>query len=476
VGGSPERFYIGFQFTKTDNKIPDVFFQANIAQSNQKQIGTAKGRRFGFDYHFSSYGNSVIQLTNGNVNTLGSTYTEATVGYAVWDKQYRFSQATAERLYNLDKYQFGQYVGADSPVINYDTDQQRFQISGLHTAEVIGNVVRAGYNNDGITLPNNPNAGDHCYKINKRPLLTNYTPELVPYLDQFVAKPASGSDNTYISQNVAIDPYSIMDAQSGLFIEDWIVPEHLWDESLVGIMGFRYNQFHNEDSTSSRQVRIKAHGANADLHNVNVITTNADVNEGDLIEYQQNTTDASMYSPCIPVGLQPSGHNFTAAEIGRYITPAITISPVKSINITAERLPTKTLRPYYTIRSDIIEENQALGGLTSGITLPIVAITNKANPFGDFLNGFAGELTFTNTIDRVLTRIRCSIHEPDGSAARCDLNSAVIFKIDQQIPAQLDLVSQLLESKKKSDQLIAEQLEDPDLEFKNVKYSKDLFQ
>jgi hypothetical protein len=108
--------------------------------------------------------------------------------------------------------------------------------------------------------------------------------------------------------------------------------------------------------------------------------------------------------------------------------------------------------------------------------MPIVAITNKANPYADFLNGFGSELIFTNTIDRVITRIRCSIHEPDGTFARTDLNSAVIFKIDQQIDADLNLVDTLLQSKKKSDQLIAEEAEEPELQFQNVKYTKDLFE
>jgi len=259
---------------------------------------------------------------------------------------------------------------------------------------------------------------------------------------------------------------------SGLFIEDWVVPEDSWDESLIGIMGYRYEQFHNPDTTSSRQVRLKASGANADLNNVNVITTNANVDEGDLIEYQMNSVAQSVYQPLNPVGVTPA----FASRGARYILPPITISPAESVNITAKRLPSKTLRPYYTIRSDIIGENQVLGGTTSGVTLPIVAITNKANPYGDFLNGFQGQITFTNTIDRVLTRIRCSIHEPDGTSARCDLNSAIIFRVDQQVQANMDVVGDLLNSKKKSDQLIAQELEDPEFEFSRVKYTKDLFQ
>ena len=261
-----------------------------------------------------------------------------------------------------------------------------------------------------------------------------------------------------------------MDAQSGLFIENWVVPEGFWDRSLVGIMGFRYNQFHNPNSTSSRQVRIKAHGANADLHNVNVITTNADVNEGDLIDYSkmiQGTGDFKITN-IVAKGAQETPSN--TLQQAYMVLPVITINPVESIKITAERLPTKTLRPYYTIRSDIIEENGYLGGTRSGITLPIVSVTNKANPYGDFLNGMGGDIVFTNTINRVLTRIRCSIHEPSGELARCDLNSAILFKINQQINADLSLVDTLLQSKNKEDVVEAEIAEEgPD--YSKVDYS-----
>jgi hypothetical protein len=243
-------------------------------------------------------------------------------------------------------------------------------------------------------------------------------------------------------------------------------------------MGFRYDQFHNPNSTNSRQVRIRAHGANADLNNVNVITTNAAVNENDLVDYSKNIFGSSTFqrTNAIQKQMKTGSADATVGTGDRNITPAITVSPAESVKINAQRLPTKTLRPYYTVRSDIISQNRYLGGTTSGITLPIVTVVNKANPYGDYLNGIGGQMTFTNTVDRVITDIRCSIHEPSGEFARVDNNSAVIFKIDQQINADLDLVGTLLDSKNKQDQQDAQLAEDPDLIFQGVKYTKDLFQ
>lgn len=472
-------YVIGFQFTRTGNKIPDHFFFTNASASpgDPTEVLGVGNRIFGYDFHFTAYGTAAMILFNGNSTEQGNSY-GSILGSTLWTSDYYFSQATTGKKYELEKYQFGMYLGAETPEIKYNEEQERFQLSNFHTPEKVGNTFDAAYNRptSQADAPDNPNADDPCYKINKRMLLWNYCPEMTPYTDNFDATTTGGSENAYISHNVGIDPWSVMDAQSGLFIEDWVVPENLWDVSLVGIMGFRYPQFHNPNTQSSRQVRLKATGANADLHNVNIITTNAIVSEGDIGAYQQNVVASKQITPVLPIALQPGGTGFTIP--GRYITPAITVSPVASVNITAERMPTKTLRPYYTIRSDIVSEpNQVMGGLTSGITMPIVAITNKANPYGDFLNGFQGQEVFTNTIEKTITRIRCSIHEPDGSAARCDLNSAVIFKIEQQVEAKLDIVGDLLQSKKKSDQLTAEELEDPELEFQNVKYqAKDLFE
>jgi len=451
--GGGTTYYIGFQFTRSGNKIPEIFFNANASAANRKELGSGLGRTYGFDRHFTSYGNSAMILYNGNVNLRGYNRGSDT------QKLYAFGQQDAEKIYYLDEYQFGIYLGADSALFNYDDTQQRFTLESLHTAEKVGNRDDAGFPSSSA-VPVNPNADEDCYKINKRMLNTNFTPEMTPYNNTFNASFAAPSKNAsveaYDSMNTNIAQYTVFDANSGLFIEDWLCPETLWDQSLAGIMGFRYDQFHNPNSTSSRQVRIQAHGSSAELNNVNVITTNADVPQGNLVEESRNIVNSNTFQISNPVAVNGLFHN--NVEDYRVITPAITISPAASVKITAQRLPTKTLRPYYTIRSDILLENNYIGGKTSGLTLPIVSITNKANPYGDYLNG-NGQITFTNTIDRVLTNIRCSIHEPDGEFARVDLDSAIIFKVDQQMPATLDLVSELLASKARADKKAAAQIE-----------------
>ena len=464
-------YYIGFQFTRTNNKIPDHFFHTNASyEATRKQLGVGGGRTFGFDYHFSAYGTMAMMIMNGNADKIGRNRNGTS------KIQYPPSQSTLSQGPSLEPYQFALYLGADSPIINYDDQQQRFQLSQFHTPELIGNPYNVGGVVPGGTIPASDDSDLPCYKINKRMLNTNWTPEMAPYQSQFNACVTAGSLQSFSSHNVNIAPYKVMDAHSGLFIEDWVVPEKYWNESLVGIMGFRYDQFHNPNTTNSRQVRLKAGGANSDLNNVNVITTNAIVNEADLVDYSKNIWGNSTYQRTIPVQKSVQTDPASGTPESRWITPAITISPAESVKINAQRLPTKTLRPYYTIRSDILSQNNYLGGETSGITLPIVSVTNKANPYGDYLNGIGSQITFTNTIDRVITDIRCSIHEPSGAFARVDNNSAVIFKIDQQINADLDLVGTLMASKNKKDQEQAQLLEDPYQGLENTIYSKDLFE
>ena len=436
VAGGSTRYYIGFQFTRTGNKIPGHLFHANASDGGAFQLGTGHGRFSGYDRHFSSYGNSMMLLTNGNFNTNGANFENFSF------KKYTYAQKFGQKSHDLDLYEAGLYLGADGPVMNFDEVQSRFAMTDLHTAETVGNRYDAGAKRTAGLIPDNPNAKDKCYKLNKAMLGNTYTPEMSPYTAEFNScgiGSASAIPATYVASNPNIVPYSVMDAHSGLFIEEWLVPERKWNNSLAGIMGFRYDQFvDTNDSAGS------------------TLTTSAIVNEADLIGYPHNIYSSPTFGILPAIG--KSG-TFGASQDARFITPPIVISPAESTTITAERLPSKTLRPYYTIRSDILLENNYLGGNRSGITLPIVSITNKANPYGDFLNGIGGDIVFTNTIDRVVTNIRCSIHEPNGELARVDDNSAVIFKIDQQQNAQLDLVTQLLESKKKADQAVAAQIE-----------------
>ena len=121
-----------------------------------------------------------------------------------------------------------------------------------------------------------------------------------------------------------------------------------------------------------------------------------------------------------------------------------------SIKLEAINLPRKMLKPYYCIRSDILDQTHYLGGEDSGQALNCVAIVNKISGFGDFYFGEESPYIFTCTQRKVLTSITTSIHSPDQKYANVNNDSCVIYKIIKNIPAQIDVLDQILQDTAKS--------------------------
>ena len=105
-------------------------------------------------------------------------------------------------------------------------------------------------------------------------------------------------------------------------------------------------------------------------------------------------------------------------------------------------------KPYYCVRSDIMSDSHFLGGQDSGQALPVVAIVNKIDGYGDFYFGEQSGFVFTNTKERMLTNITTSIHYPDQSFANVNLDSAIVYKITKEQPAVSNVVEQLLQEMK----------------------------
>jgi len=107
------------------------------------------------------------------------------------------------------------------------------------------------------------------------------------------------------------------------------------------------------------------------------------------------------------------------------------------------------LRPYYCIRSDIIDEPHYVGGETSNNTLPVVAICDKQYSGGDFYFSSETDFQFTITKNKTLTSITTSIHDPNQSFANVNNDSAVIYKIESQVVNDTSVAQELLEELKK---------------------------
>jgi hypothetical protein len=451
-----DKFYIGIQFTSTGNAVPEFLYNglSHIALST---IPGNLGRRFGWDYHFSAYGNPCMILYNGFVNANNH---DNSVGNYCYDLSENFfaghnieDDAGQTATKDMGPFYHELFLGADQPALGYDTNEDRFFFTNLHVSEKVGNPSEAGSVDPEVKA--NANADVPCYKINKRLLGTSYCPNVAPYTDGLQIT----ATNPYPAQVLMsnnMEPYIPYDAMGGIFIETVAVPEVLWNENLVGVLGFTYEQFNN--SEISRQVSIIDR---FNATNMKSITTQAQIQVADLISWSKNGFGNSIFSIASPALAIRKGTN-PAKTIYEPATIELDGSS-ESTKITAVNLPTKTARPYYTIRSDIIPQSNFFGGnqnlvkpTAGAVNRPVVGIVNKINGYGDFYSQESSQLVFTNTMKRVITQIKTSIHDPNGSYAKVDDASSVIYKIMKTKQIDLTPLNTLLESKKKSDIMIAE--------------------
>ncbi len=394
----------------------------------------------GFDFSFNSYGGVYACGINGRSD-------KGYLGVNKWAilNAEKTTAPKIEAIKPISGFLRYNYVGADNPLFKYDPDQQRFYFSNLHTPELAGqSAVGAGDNLKGEEREDNTqNGGAVVYKVNKRVSKYTYTPDMRPYVNEVPAtyKPTgmtSGIRNLVV-KNRNINSWSIFDSVSGVYFTDLGYDKEDFRNSMWGILGFTYDQlFSPETSSNNRTVRVSSDNKN----NLNIITTNATVVPSDLRNYIVNEYGAVYFTNQIP-----SSSVITSTTVPTKIemTPAIS-QATGSINILAQNLPRKMLRPYYTIRSDIIDNNPYIGGINSKTTLPVVGICDKQYSGGDYYFGSDNEFTFTITKKKVITSITTAITDPNQTFARVDNDSAVIYKVIKNITQDTDIISKYLQS------------------------------
>ena len=131
------------------------------------------------------------------------------------------------------------------------------------------------------------------------------------------------------------------------------------------------------------------------------------------------------------------------------------VEQTESIVLRAQGIPKLMSRPYYTIRTDLLDTAEYTGGLSGGLKLPIIGLVDKMDGAGSYYFTEAGGMAFTITHDRSISSITTSIHDPDGTLARVDETSAVIYKISRTMnTSRFNILQQILDEeqqpKKKS--------------------------
>tara|TARA_R110002167_G_scaffold359075_2_gene575466 strand:+ start:5233 stop:9081 length:3849 start_codon:yes stop_codon:yes gene_type:complete len=290
--------------------------------------------------------------------------------------------------------------------------------------------------------------------------------------------------HNYEEINNNISPYIIYDAHSGIFLEDFgDLSERQWEASLFGTMGFSYSQM---NPTADIQMNRQSKLTRVNYKNVKPLTTNALVPQKDLPTFIKNLWQAPMYSQQLPISAvaslwygmvgdfqyydggsgilesnfptndgwgTPAGDPPSAGRgiarrifhIGDVNMPCVVpevVNPQTSHSIMCDGLPIKMKSAYYLVKSDLLTDAYYLREKTP---LPIVAVINKENFFGDYAFSQQSQIEYTITQQKTITSIRTEIYDADMTYASVGKNSGIIYKITKQIPINPNLVQELLQ-------------------------------
>ena len=415
--------------------------------------------KIGYDQHFTAPTTCAICLFNGKLTPINYYGEQAATQLRLVEFREQEIGGVANNYTNvsntLASYFSIRYVGADNPELGWDGEH--FYFDGLHTPENLGN---RGANGGRYADPNdtpvglyfkadaNDDASSIVYKINPEEDINEYCPAIQPYQHQYAMFTVNGSVGAgtqygqYFNRNYKA--YNIFDSKSGIFIEDFGFTQETWSESLWGILGFSYEQFHSE--INNRNTRVDQ----TNIDGLKYATTNAEVKPTDTKSWNTNGKAVPNFSDNIPCPWSYFLYNSSAAATGEYLTvfPSLAIKTT-SLQLTADNYPTSMSRGYYNIRSDIIPTSSFIGGSATSTNMPIVGLVNKENPQNDFYFGGQSGVNFTITKNTMLSSISVSVHDPDGTYANIDDNSSIVFQIQRPITTSFNIADEILNDKKK---------------------------
>ena len=415
----------------------------------------------GWDFHYNSWGNVVMTGFTGAItqdynggSKLGSN------GY------YQHVPLS------LDDYYTSTYMGANNTALEYDAVNNKFNFQYLHIPENVGNPYNAGETiiiggdiNTTTSIPGIEGASNECYKLNKRLETFSYCPDCVPYTPDVEGQinPVHNKvmPTTLSILNKNIEPWKVFDSHMGVNFNLGdtcnIVNENnetitaikktIWEKSFLGILGFTYEQFNPEtiSALNNGQARVKYDNINS-LYNP---TTNSQVVSTNTADMIVNKYGVPMYTTQLPQSFTfpffYTAATTTTTHYGYY--PAITIN-TNSIKLTAQQLPNVVSIPYLTIRTDLISSSNYIGGVDSGMKLPIIAVVNKINADKDYIQLAESSMQFTCKAPVKISSITTTITNPDGTLADTGEGNSVIYKI--QKPNNLnnfDIAQQIIKKK-----------------------------
>ena len=430
-GGVPEEYYNSEGF----------FIGGEEAVDNGSYDLEKYKRHIGYDPHFTAYGNAAIGLYTPSASGVNEKEANKQIGFVqMGDAGATTGGEVLQKIDDKSDIINQVYLGSSNPKLTYDSTKDRFGFTEFYTPEYLGNNGGAGSDPENNSIVDGKAL---VYKVNKRLRRQNFAPGMGPYPEKRGIRVRDTSGTTSANDlkvdlpNRNIYPFSIMDCQSGISIESFgITDENVWNKSLLGILGFTYEQLQSPVSASNTaQSRVNT----GNINKLSSVTTSAEIKAQDVLLYNQNIWGATMYHPNIMTSFILHDHK-TNKKFLQWTDP-INVD-TGSLTVTARGVPRKMLNPFYTIRSDLIDESPYMGGEDSGQRLPVMAHVNKNTEGGDFFVGNPGP-EFTITRQKAISTITTAICDPDGQFSTIDDNSAVIYKVQRQNQLPVNLVASL---------------------------------
>ena len=380
--------------------------------------------KIGYDYHFSAYGNAALALHAG----------------------YNPLQYFGHQAYSNAEYIENVYVGADNPLFTFDTVENRFEFKNLHTAEKTSNFYNAGdpqVPGDILGPPPSGQAQDSVYFVNKQMRYDNWSPDMHPYPKiNLSGTTASDTVQSFIEPPNRLDLGVVYDSQSGITIVDMGVDEKHWENSIWGLLGFRYGQF-NGSGNNIGNTNFKFNNLNS---NVSGITTNALLNSLQSQEYFQNAFSIPLIKPMVGSNVlyydkaKKHSEAINESNASHIVKPSISVQQESTV-IKASDLPRKILRGYFLVKSDIIDQT---GYYHQSNPMSVMCSVGKYNSADDFVNFDGPGPVFTVTRKKTITDIKTQITDPEGSLAQVGDNSGVVYRVDKRIYTDLKFGENLL--------------------------------
>lgn len=392
-----------------------------------------QNRKCGFDLHFNAPAMKYILPYAGYSPNPGAYQNADLVGdYQITPIDYWADTVYLDGSVFMNKL----YLGADAPKLEYDGTN--FAFSGLHTPINVPNHNRVNNPVFSIKPDAEQFAGDIIYEINPKEYFNDFTPDRKPYVQLDSIKSGSGANAIVLNPlNINLEPWQVYDSMGGVFIKDFNLTEDEWSGCLWDLLGFSYEQFNS--GVNNRNIKTNSQNINS----LSLLTTNAEVDRADSKVYVQNSWETPLYNNMIPNTAQIYQSGSSGHYLG-YYRPNIQLKTTSN-KIRAEKLPTRMIRGYYCIRSNIIQETSFIGGKKNNTHMPIISVVDKQNGDGDFYFGTNNGLEYTITKPIHLASITCSIHDPDGSYANVSEQSTVLLKVQKTRNVSFNVVEELLQ-------------------------------